>query len=186
MGESNAEKKNGEIKPDGGNKDPSNTNASNANASNVNASDTYNLKKAKKPINKKVLTAMIMALFLIITGTFCYHLLEGWSFIDSVYFTAVTLTTIGYGDIYPITDTGKIFTVFFVFAGVGTFLFSLTIIAEYVFMKRMDSVNKGFEDLKQNLDKLGKATPLPSDIVKHTVRHTKRHLKRLGAPMRKK
>jgi voltage-gated potassium channel len=55
-------------------------------------------------------------------GAVFYHLVEGLSYIDAVYFTAATLTTVGYGDIAPQTDAGKLFTAVYVFVGIGIFL----------------------------------------------------------------
>ena len=48
--------------------------------------------------------------------------MERWSWIDSFYFTVITLTTIGYGDLTPDMPTGKLVTTFFAIAGVGIFL----------------------------------------------------------------
>jgi len=55
-------------------------------------------------------------------GTVVYHMIEGWSWIDSFYFSIITLTTIGYGDFSPQTDGGKIFTVFYIIVGIGIIL----------------------------------------------------------------
>ena len=52
-------------------------------------------------------------------GTVFYWRAEGWSLLDSFYFSSITLATVGYGDLVPDTPDGKIFTVFYVFAGVG-------------------------------------------------------------------
>lgn len=59
---------------------------------------------------------------ILIIGTFSYHLIEGWSIIDSLYFSVVTLTTIGFGDFAPKTDLGKIFTIFYIVLGIGVIL----------------------------------------------------------------
>ena len=52
-------------------------------------------------------------------GTIFYRNAEGWSWVDSFYFTVVTLTTVGYGDFSPQTDIGKLFTVLYIIMGLG-------------------------------------------------------------------
>ena len=57
----------------------------------------------------------------VIFGATMYQWLEGFRVIDSYYFVVITLSTIGYGDLYPKTDPGKIFTIFFVIIGLALF-----------------------------------------------------------------
>jgi voltage-gated potassium channel len=57
-----------------------------------------------------------------VIGSVFYHLVEGLSYVDALYFTAVTLTTVGYGDFAPKTDAGKLFTAVYAFVGIGIFL----------------------------------------------------------------
>ncbi len=52
-------------------------------------------------------------------GTVVYHMLEKWSWVVSFYFSVCTLTTVGYGDYYPTTDTARLFTAFYVLVGVS-------------------------------------------------------------------
>lgn len=58
----------------------------------------------------------------LLVGTVVYHFLEGWSWIDSMYFSVITLSTIGYGDFSPTSDLGKIFTIIYIIVGVGIIL----------------------------------------------------------------
>ena len=78
-------------------------------------------------------TLFLTVIVLFSIGTLTYHELEGWSYTDSMYFTSITLTTIGYGDLHPTTNTSKLFTVFFAFGGVAIMLFTFTIIAKHYF-----------------------------------------------------
>lgn len=55
-------------------------------------------------------------------GSTVYHFLEGWTWIDSLYFSVITLTTIGYGDFSPQTNAGKLFTIFYIIVGLGIIL----------------------------------------------------------------
>lgn len=73
----------------------------------------------------KFMVALCVLIFLIVSGTLFYHIMEKWSLVDSLYFSAVTLTTVGYGDLYPTQDSTKLFTVFYVLVGVSTALYIL-------------------------------------------------------------
>ncbi|MEL6638741.1 MAG: potassium channel family protein, partial [Bacteroidota bacterium] len=55
-------------------------------------------------------------------GTIVYHYLEGWSWVDCLYFSVITLTTIGYGDFSPVTTGGKLFTILYILMGLGMIL----------------------------------------------------------------
>ncbi len=72
---------------------------------------------------------------LILTLVFCYSvigymLFEGWSFIDALYMTLTTVTTVGYGEIHPLGPGGRVFTMTVIVSGVGTMLYTLGIFAE--------------------------------------------------------
>jgi len=59
-------------------------------------------------------------------GTVVFHLVEGWSILDSLYVTAQTVTTVGFGDITPRTALGRSFATVFMLIGVGVVLYALT------------------------------------------------------------
>ena len=63
---------------------------------------------------------------LIATGTIVFHILEGWSIVDSLYLTAQTVTTVGFGDLAPRTTRGRIFASVFMLLSVGIVLYALT------------------------------------------------------------
>ena len=58
-------------------------------------------------------------LLVLLVGTLAYSVIEGWSFVDSFYFSSVALTVVGFGDLRPSTDFSKIFTVFYIFSGIA-------------------------------------------------------------------
>lgn len=63
-----------------------------------------------------------VTLFVLLLGTVVYHFLEGWSWLDALYFSVVTLTTVGFGDYAPQTDGGKLFTILYIIIGIGIIL----------------------------------------------------------------
>ena len=67
--------------------------------------------RASRPI-------FIWAGAVLLAGTLAYHWLEGWSYLDALYFCVITLATVGYGDLTPTTPIAKVFTIFYVINGV--------------------------------------------------------------------
>ena len=61
-----------------------------------------------------------------------YVLIEGWSFLDAVYMTIVTFTTVGYEEVHHLSSTGRVFTMFVMVAGVGAMLYILTSVVHMV------------------------------------------------------
>jgi voltage-gated potassium channel Kch len=76
----------------------------------------------------RAITGLFLAL--IGGGTVFYHYVEGWRWIDSVYFCVISLATVGYGDLSPQTDLGKIFTIAYVLVGVGAVVAFATAVFE--------------------------------------------------------
>ena len=70
-------------------------------------------------------------LFVLLGGTWFYHQIEGWSWLDSLYFSVITLTTVGYGDLSPQTAVGKIFTIIYIIIGLGILSSFILLLADF-------------------------------------------------------
>ena len=71
---------------------------------------------AREPETRVLLVGLAVTLGI---GMVVYHLLEGWGWIDCLYFCVVTLATVGFGDLHPTTDPAKLFTVVYILTGIG-------------------------------------------------------------------
>jgi len=65
-------------------------------------------------------------------GTIGYILIEGWSFIDALYMTVITLTTIGFGEVRPLDDEGRVFTMVLAVSGVGAIFYALLGVIQFL------------------------------------------------------
>ena len=81
---------------------------------------------------KAPVLAAILLSSIVLTGTVGYMLIEGWSAWDSLYMTIISLTTVGYREVHPMSRAGEAFTMFVLVGGVGTVLYSFTLIGARV------------------------------------------------------
>ncbi|HEV2834853.1 MAG TPA: NAD-binding protein [Pyrinomonadaceae bacterium] len=84
----------------------------------------------------------------VVVGTTVFHILEGWSIVDSVYLTAQTVTTVGFGDLAPRTVAGRIFATVFMMVSVGIVLYALTSTVQGIVQSEMIST---FGQLRRSL-----------------------------------
>ncbi len=75
-------------------------------------------------LQRQLRIALFLFVFIIPFGTIGFILLEGWSFIDSLYVTVITLSTIGYGDLTPSDPAGRLFTIVLAISGLSAFAFA--------------------------------------------------------------
>ncbi|WP_233422044.1 potassium channel family protein [Ruegeria profundi] len=69
---------------------------------------------------------------MILWASVFYHFVEGWSWLDSIYFSVVTISTVGFGDFSPETAAGKIFTMLYIIVGLGVFVTAATTVADTI------------------------------------------------------
>ena len=79
---------------------------------------------------KKILVSLALLLLILIYGTSGYMLIEGTNMTDALYMTVISITTVGFSEVIPLSPVGKYFTMFLVFGGVGLFLFFVSLITQ--------------------------------------------------------
>jgi voltage-gated potassium channel len=93
-----------------------------------------------------------LTVIVIISGAWFYHVREGWSWLDSFYFTIITLTTVGYGDFSPQTSLGKLFTMAYILVGLSIISSFIVLLAEHQQANRpnlREKLSRGFSKTEQ-------------------------------------
>lgn len=104
-------------------------------------------------LSQKVFAAMVVIGTFLGIGTVSYHFLEGWTYIESFYFSVVTLSTVGYGNLTPTTPLSMLFTSFYILVGVATVVAALTVIGTEIMNNREAKIISILEKRKQKHEK---------------------------------
>lgn len=79
-----------------------------------------------------LIIVILLAVLLVAIGTAGYMVIENWTMMDSLYMTVITLSTIGYGEVNPVSPPGRIFTLFLIVMGVGFFLYVIGNVVQFL------------------------------------------------------
>lgn len=80
----------------------------------------------------KIYYALALLILIIAGSTISYKLIEEWSWLDSFYQTIITVSTVGFGEVHPLTDNGKLYTAFLIITSFGTFAYAISSITSYI------------------------------------------------------
>lgn len=101
----------------------------------------------------KIYFPLALVLLIVIIGISGFIIIESYSFIDAFYMTVITVATVGFQEVHPLSDPGRVFTAFLIITSFGTFAYAVTSISKYVFDGEF---NKYFKNKKVSsaIDKL--------------------------------
>jgi len=78
-----------------------------------------------------MLTAILILIALVVIGVTGYMLIEGDRFLNSLYMTIITISTVGFGEIHKLSVPGKIFTIFLILSSFGTYAYAISVITTH-------------------------------------------------------
>jgi len=81
-----------------------------------------------------------MLVLIILIGTAGYMTIEGWHALEALYMTVITITTVGYGEVRAVSETGRVFTVFIIFMGMGIMAYTLGMVAQMMVEVQVSSI----------------------------------------------
>src|SRR5579872_6754979 len=79
-------------------------------------------------------------LLLVLAGTVGFHVIEGWPWFDAFYMVIITVSTIGYQEVHPLSFAGRLFNVFLIIGGVGLVFYSIGIITQVLIALELNKV----------------------------------------------
>lgn len=80
----------------------------------------------------KLYSTLLLAILLLSIGVVGYLNIGEYTFIEALYMTVITISTVGFGEVHPSTDSEKLFTIFLIFTSIGIFAYIVSVITEYV------------------------------------------------------
>jgi len=81
---------------------------------------------------RHLIVSLLISILIIALGTIGYMTIEGWPFIDALYMTVITISTVGFKEVNQVDGAGRIFTIFLVFSGVGFTLYVAAAIVQFM------------------------------------------------------
>jgi len=102
---------------------------------------------------RRPLWGICVLVFIVAIGVIGYRVIEGWSFIDALYMTIITITTVGFAEVHPLSEAGKVFSIFIIIGGVGGALYTLTAMVQYI-LEGQFGITMGRRRMKAKIAKL--------------------------------
>jgi len=81
----------------------------------------------------RLFLAVIFVISSFVIGIMGFMLIEGLNLVDSFYMTVITISTVGFREVQPLSQGGKVFTTFYIVLNVGIFLYAVSVISQYIF-----------------------------------------------------
>lgn len=91
-------------------------------------------------LNRRLWAVLIMVNGLLAVGTAGYKLIEGWSWHDALFMTVITLSTVGYGEVRPLSGIGELFTIVLILLGVGGVAYTFSTLADYFIAGELNGI----------------------------------------------
>jgi voltage-gated potassium channel len=100
-------------------------------------------------LQRRLLAISFAFAAVILLGGVGYALLEGWSWTDAFYMAIITITTVGFGEVHPLTPAGKLFTSVLILLGVATITYAFTALTNYLIAGKVGNTLEEFRMKRQ-------------------------------------
>jgi voltage-gated potassium channel len=105
----------------------------------------------------RLLLPVLMLLFTILFGAAGYIIIEGYGFLEALYMSVITISTVGFSEVKPLSEAGRIFTIFLILLNLGLFTYFITLITrffsdgEFIKLYKQIKMENSIQQLKQHV-----------------------------------
>jgi voltage-gated potassium channel len=103
----------------------------------------------KKHYYKRVYFAAAVILLVLIIGILGFMFIEAYSFLEAFYMTIITVATVGFQEVHPLSGAGKVFTAFLIISSIGTYAVAISIISTYISGGEFSRYYRSYKIMKQ-------------------------------------
>lgn len=137
-------------------------------------------KRLPHPLTRFRLPAVLLAV-MIVYGVGGYMVIERWNFLDSFFMTIITISTVGYLEVHPLSRAGELFTATLIVAGVGTMLYAFGVFAQvltdnaFIAYRRQQQLERALHELREHFIICGYGrigTQIVIEFEEHRVPYT--------------
>ena len=107
----------------------------------------------RKVYQSKILGAILLLFLVFLAGIMVFTLVYGYTFIDALYMTVITITTVGFGELHPMSPSEKIFTSFLILSSIFIVGYAIKVISEYI-LSKSNIGNLRHKKVQEKIDKL--------------------------------
>ncbi len=111
------------------------------------------LEATARSLPANIVRAGLVLISVTIVGTAGYMIIEGWPFLDALYMTIIVLTTIGFAEVRPLDDSGRVFTIALAIFGVGGIFYALIAVFQFLLEGELGAI-LGVQRMKSQIQQL--------------------------------
>ncbi len=98
---------------------------------------------------KRLIFALILLLTSMVVGTIGYMVLEDFTLVDAAYMSVITFSTVGFTEVNPLSETGKIFTTGYILVNLGIFAYTVSILSSFLFEGELQKIFKNIQTSRE-------------------------------------
>ena len=98
------------------------------------------MKQQNERLTRSAIVFFLVMIAIIFLGTVSFSIVENWTWLESLYMTLITVTTVGFGEVHPLSENGRIITLLILVGGLITFSVGISTLTRFVVEKELGGI----------------------------------------------